>query len=96
MFVSITEGDSAEPIQTTLSNLKERWQDVRVLLDERKRTLKHATLRKEFADELKRLQEVVSGAEKWLSEQEPIAEDIQGITEQLDQCKVLTCTVYEL
>ncbi|XP_072035549.1 dystrophin-like [Amphiura filiformis] len=82
-----TDGDSSEPIQSTLSNLKERWEDVRVLLDERKRTLNHATLRKEFADELKRLQDVVGGVEKWLAEQEPVSEDIQGITEQLDQCK---------
>ena len=81
-------GESPEPIKSTLDNLKERWQDVKVLLDERKRTLHHATLRKEFADELKRLQDVIGGAEKWLAEQEPVADDIQSITQQLDQCKV--------
>ena len=84
-----TEGDSAEPIQSNLHNLQERLEDVRDLLDKRKRSLNHATLRKQFTDELKRVRDVIGGVEHWLAEDGlAVADDIQGITQQLDQCKV--------
>ncbi|XP_022094793.1 dystrophin-like [Acanthaster planci] len=81
------EGTSTEPIRHSLENLQERWQDVRVIVDGRKRNLDQASLRKQFSDESKRVQEVVQSVQAWLEEHATVADSLQGIQAQLDQCR---------
>ena len=59
------------------------------LLRDRKRKLEQAVRHQEFETELKRLQKAVEPVERWLDEDMgAIADDLQRIKMQLDQCRV--------
>ncbi|XP_071801510.1 dystrophin-like isoform X3 [Asterias amurensis] len=81
------EGTSTEPIRHSLENLRERWEDVRVMVDGRKCNLNQSSMRKQFSDELKRLQETVQSVQVWLEEEATVADSVRGIQTQLDQCR---------
>lgn len=75
-------------IKDTLDKLRERWEGVTGLLEDRKKKLNQATIHKQFLDELRRLKEVLDGLEGWLSEQKPPEKDVEEIEQMLSQCRV--------
>ena len=83
------EVSSPEPVQQSFSTFQNRWEDVNTLLRDRKRKLEQAVRHQEFETELKRLQKAVEPVERWLDEDMgAIADDLQRIKMQLDQCRV--------
>ncbi|XP_072178254.1 dystrophin-like [Diadema setosum] len=89
MDLTHEDGTSPEPIHQSLTSFTERWHEVHVLLEDRKRKLDQAVRHQEFEAELKRLQKALEPVEHWLEEepQGPTSDDLQRLKMQLDQCR---------
>lgn len=83
------DGASPEQIQHSVKSFQNRWNDVHVMLDDRKRKLDQAVRHQAFETELKQLQKAIEPIKQWLDEDlESVTEDLQRIKMQLDQCRV--------
>ncbi|XP_063954064.1 dystrophin-like [Lytechinus pictus] len=82
------DGTSPEQIQHSVKSFQNRWNDIHLMLEDRKRKLDQAVRHQEFETELKRLQKAVEPIQQWLDEDlGPVADDLQRIKMQLDQCR---------
>lgn len=78
----------ADSLELALADLKTRWTDLQVLLQDRRNKIEFLGDKKQFYDELNTLEDLLQGYARWLSNAEQLPEDYTCIQPLLDQCRV--------
>ncbi|XP_078699259.1 dystrophin-like isoform X33 [Branchiostoma floridae x Branchiostoma belcheri] len=84
----IEEEDDKIQLETRLNTFMERWNEICVLINDRKRKLQMARLCKQFYTELEVLREVTGKKMTWLQEQDKPSDDAVKIKQQMDELQV--------
>ncbi|KAI8520842.1 hypothetical protein Bbelb_005960 [Branchiostoma belcheri] len=84
----IEEEDDKIQLETRLNTFMERWNEICVLINDRKRKLQMARLCKQFYMELEVLREVTGKKMTWLQEQDKPSDDAVKIKQQMDELQV--------
>eukprot|EP00058_Branchiostoma_floridae_P013392 XP_002598880.1 hypothetical protein BRAFLDRAFT_90094 [Branchiostoma floridae] len=84
----IEEEDDKIQLETRLNTFTERWNEICVLINDRKRKLQMARLCKQFYTELDVLRDVTGRKLTWLQGQDKPSDDAVKIKQQMDELQV--------
>ncbi|XP_052240299.1 dystrophin-like isoform X2 [Dreissena polymorpha] len=81
-------GDSPEIVTIATNKIEKRWNALKTLLSATQTLVEMNLNMKKFYDELKSLQELVTGYEKWVVSVESVTDEGSDVNRQIEQSKV--------